>query len=668
MSEPESKKARRPLKTLPPDRFQPKMLIFWLLLVGAVVALLFTTTGTGSQPETLTVQDVLERAEAKNIQTGANVQAIIRPDLSGGRDWHLITGFSRKDENSPYKPFRAAGRITDASMQQLQKTKAFVEQPSQTALTNFMMGILPILLVIGLLYFLFVRQLRQAGRGALSFGKSRAKLLTRDRDRLTFADVAGCDEAKEEVSEVVEFLKDPKKFTKMGGRIPKGILMVGPPGTGKTLLAKAVAGEADVPFFSISGSDFVEMFVGVGASRVRDMFEQGRKSAPCLIFIDEIDAVGRQRGAGLGGGNDEREQTLNSMLVEMDGFDTTEGVIIIAATNRPDVLDSALLRPGRFDRQIYVDLPDILGREQILRVHARKISLADSVDLQVVARGTPGLSGADLANLLNESALLAARRGKKKVEMIDVEDAREKVLFGRERRRVMDDEEKKLVAWHEAGHAIVQALLDDGTLPVHKVTIIPRGQSLGSTTYIPTKDILTRPMKKLLDQIAMAMGGRIAEELVTGDFSNGAYGDIKQATKIARAMVCDYGMSALGPISMGDNQDTVFLGRDITRSQHVSEETARRIDAEVSRIINEQYVRAKEIITGKREALDKIAAALLEHETIEGKHVLEILEHGEIRSPVVRELPPKLAEKSADKKAPDKSETQPGLAPAPNPA
>ncbi len=668
MSEPDSKKARRPLKNLPPDRFQPKMLIFWLVLVAAVLALLFTTTGASNQPEMLTIQDVVERAETKNIKIDSGAPAAIRPDLSGGRDGYAITGSSRKDADSPFKPFRASGRITDANMERLQKSKAFVEQPSQTMLTSFMFNLLPIVLVIGLLYFLFVRQLRQAGRGALSFGKSRAKLLTRDRDRLTFADVAGCDEAKEEVSEVVEFLKDPKKFTKMGGRIPKGILMVGPPGTGKTLLAKAVAGEADVPFFSISGSDFVEMFVGVGASRVRDMFEQGRKNAPCLIFIDEIDAVGRQRGAGLGGGNDEREQTLNSMLVEMDGFDTTEGVIIIAATNRPDVLDSALLRPGRFDRQIYVDLPDILGREQILRVHARKISLAKAVDLAVVARGTPGLSGADLANLLNESALLAARRGKKEVEMIDVEDAREKVLFGRERRRVMDDAEKKLTAYHEAGHAVVQAVLDDGTVPVHKVTIIPRGQSLGSTTFIPTKDILTRPMKKLLDQIAMAMGGRIAEEMVTGDFSNGAYGDIKQATKIARAMVCDYGMSQLGPISMGDNQDTVFLGRDITRSQHLSEDTARKIDGEVSRIISEQYNRAKEIITAKREMLDKIASALLEHETIEGKHVLEILHHGEIRSPIVRELPPKLVEKPSDKKVADKPETPPGLATAPNPA
>jgi cell division protease FtsH len=362
----------------------------------------------------------------------------------------------------------------------------------------------------------------------------------------------------------------------MGGRIPKGILMVGPPGTGKTLLAKAVAGEADVPFFSISGSDFVEMFVGVGASRVRDMFEQGRKSAPCLIFIDEIDAVGRQRGAGLGGGNDEREQTLNSLLVEMDGFDTTEGVIIIAATNRPDVLDSALLRPGRFDRQIYVDLPDLVGREQILRVHARKVSLAENVDLQVIARGTPGLSGAELANLLNEAALLAARRGKKKVEMIDVDDAREKVQFGRERRRVMDDEEKKLTAYHEAGHALVQAVLDDGHMPVHKVTIIPRGRSLGSTMFIPKKDILTHAKKRMLSQIAMGLGGRIAEELVMGDVSSGAAGDIKQITKIARHMVCDWGMSPLGPVAFGDSHDTVFLGREITRNENVSEETARR--------------------------------------------------------------------------------------------
>ncbi len=674
MSEPDNKKSRRSLKNLPPDRFQPKMLLFWLALVGAVLALLFLTKDINSAQDTLSIQEVVERAEAKNISNSdPNKPNIIRPDSSGGPYWVTITGDSRKDANGPFRPFHAAGRLTDAMNDRLAATKLFTEQPATTLMSAIAAQVIPFVIIIGLLYFLFVRQLRQAGRGALSFGKSRAKLLTRDRDKLTFADVAGCDEAKEEVSEVVEFLKDPKKFTKMGGRIPKGILMVGPPGTGKTLLAKAVAGEADVPFFSISGSDFVEMFVGVGASRVRDMFEQGRKSAPCLIFIDEIDAVGRQRGAGLGGGNDEREQTLNSLLVEMDGFDTTEGVIIIAATNRPDVLDSALLRPGRFDRQIYVDLPDITGREQILRVHAKKVSLAENVDLAVIARGTPGLSGAELANLLNESALLAARRNKKKIDMSDVDDARDKVLWGRERRRVMDDAEKRLIAWHEAGHAVVQAVLDDGTVPVHKVTIIPRGQSLGSTTYLPTKDLLTRPKKKLLDQIAMAMGGRIAEELVTGDFSNGAYGDIKQATKIARAMVCDYGMSELGPVAMGENQDTVFLGRDITRSQHVSEDTARKIDAEVSRMISEQYARAKEIITAHRNALDKIGAALIEHETIEGKHVKEILEFGEIRTPVFNEPLSRQADKPA-KKPTDKASPAPdtighgGATPAPHPA
>jgi cell division protease FtsH len=672
MSEPENKKSRRSLKNIPPDRFQPKMLIFWLVLVGAVVALLMWAPGQTTAPETLTIQDVVERAEANNINSAPAKAAVIRPDPSGGRDWHTIVGESRKTATDTFKPFRAAGRVTDSSMERLQKSKLFSEQPTTTLLTSIAAQVIPFLIIIGLLYFLFVRQLRQAGRGAMSFGKSRAKLLTRDKDKITFAEVAGCDEAKEEVSEVVEFLKDPKKFTKMGGRIPKGILMVGPPGTGKTLLAKAVAGEADVPFFSISGSDFVEMFVGVGASRVRDMFEQGRKSAPCLIFIDEIDAVGRQRGAGLGGGNDEREQTLNSLLVEMDGFDTTEGVIIIAATNRPDVLDSALLRPGRFDRQIYVDLPDLVGREQILRVHAKKISLAENVELAVIARGTPGLSGADLANLLNESALLAARRGKKKVEMIDVEDAREKVQFGRERRRVMDDDEKKLTAYHEAGHALVTAVLDDGYLPVHKVTIIPRGRSLGSTMYIPKKDVLTQEKKKLEIRIATGCGGRIAEEVVLNDISNGASGDIMMVTKIARHMVCDWGMSPLGMVAYGESNDTVFLGREITRNQTYSEETARKIDAEVFRIVDEQYRRAKELIIAHRAALDKIAEALLEHETIEGKHVLEILKMGAIQSPVVTALPPKLEDKSVDKKPAEKTATSGDIgghaAPAPNPA
>ena len=673
MSESENnKKPRRSIKNLPPERFQPKVLFIWLAIFVAVVGLLVWSPNITTGPAKFTIQDVVDRAESGEVTKG-----VIRPDSSGGRDGVVITG---EIENKTLKSergvdtnsFIASGRLTDANMERLQKSKKFSEQPSQTLLSAILVQVIPFILIIGLLYFLFVRQLKQAGRGALSFGKSRAKLLTRDRDKVTFADVAGCDEAKEEVSEVVEFLKDPKKFTKMGGKIPRGILMVGAPGTGKTLLAKAVAGEADVPFFSISGSDFVEMFVGVGASRVRDMFEQGRKSAPCLIFIDEIDAVGRQRGAGVGGGNDEREQTLNSLLVEMDGFDTTEGVIIIAATNRPDVLDSALLRPGRFDRQVYVDLPDMIGREQILRVHAKKINLAENVDLAVIARGTPGLSGAELANLLNEAALLAARRNKKKVEMLDVDDAREKVQFGRERRRLMDDEEKKLTAYHEAGHALVQGVLDDGTLPVHKVTIIPRGRSLGSTMFIPKKDLLTHAMKRMLNQIAMGLGGRIAEEIVLGDISSGAAGDIKQVTKIARHMVCDWGMSPLGPVAYGDNHDTVFLGREITRSENVSEETARKIDVEIHRIISEQYTRATQIISEHRSALDKIAEALLEHETIEGKHVLEIIQFGEMRSPVITVVAPKTGDKperkiaekpvASDEAAPGGSAASPTLA------
>ncbi len=671
MSDNENNKKRRPLKSIPPDGFPLKTGLIWVLIIGAIVALFLLNPAKSPQPAVLNVQEVLELAEQGKIAKGN-----IRSDSTGGKDWHVMSGETtepilRNAAGVETKAFTMSDRVTDSSYEKLQKTKVIVAKPATTAMTQLLYNILPFVLVIGLLYFLFVRQLKSAGKGALSFGKSRAKMLTRDKDRITFTDVAGCDEAKEEVGEVVEFLKDPKKFQKIGGRIPKGILMVGPPGTGKTLLAKAIAGEADVPFFSISGSDFVEMFVGVGASRVRDMFEQGRKNAPCLIFIDEIDAVGRQRGAGLGGGNDEREQTLNSLLVEMDGFDTQEGVIIIAATNRPDVLDSALLRPGRFDRQVTIDLPDIVGREQILRVHARKIALSDNVDLAVIARGTPGLSGAELANLLNEAALLAARRNKKKVDMSDIDEARDKILWGRERRRVMDDKEKQALAWHEAGHAIVGAVLDDGTVPVHKVTIIPRGQSLGSTTYIPTKDILGRTKKQYLDRICTAMAGRIAEEFVTGDISDGASGDIKQATKIARMMVCDLGMSELGPISMGDNQDTVFLGRDITRSQHISEETARRVDAAVTELITGQYKRASEVLNSHRAALDKVAAALLEHETIEGVHVVEIIKHGEIKSPVVAVKPPKLppadSTKAAGKPVAEASDGPTGT-PAPTPA
>ena len=515
-----------------------------------------------------------------------------------------------------------------------------------------------------------------AGKGALSFGKSKAKLLTRENEKIVFNDVAGCEEAKEEVAEIVDFLKDPKRFRKIGGKIPKGVLMVGPPGTGKTLLAKAVAGEADVPFFSISGSDFVEMFVGVGAARVRDMFEQGRKNAPCLIFIDEIDAVGRQRGAGLGGGNDEREQTLNSLLVEMDGFDGHEGIIIIAATNRPDVLDNALLRPGRFDRQVVIDLPDLEGREAILKVHAKKIKLAENVELKSLARATAGFSGADLANLLNEGALIAARRRKKSVQPIDLDDAREKISFGRERRRVMDEEDRKIIAYHEAGHAIVQAVVDDGLLPIHKVTIIPRGQSLGSTMFTPKKDILNQSKRRVLNQVCCAMGGRAAEEIEIGDVTSGAAGDIRMATNIARSMVCDWGMSDLGMISFGDKQDQVFLGKELSRAQNYSEETAQKIDSEIKNIIDTQYSRAMGILNDKIDGLHATAAALLEYETIEGKHVHEILEHGKITSEITHdraEDESQTKEEIAEDAKPtaqekDNEEIEPGAEPLASPA
>jgi len=488
--------------------------------------------------------------------------------------------------------------------------------------------------IAAFIWFFFIRQIKMAGKGALSFGKSKARLLAKERNKTTFKDVAGIEEAIEEVSELVEFLKDPKKFQRLGGRIPKGVLMIGPPGTGKTLLAKAIAGEADAAFFSISGSDFVEMFVGVGASRVRDMFEQARKNTPCLVFIDEIDAVGRSRGHGLGGGNDEREQTLNALLVEMDGFDTQEGIIIIAATNRPDVLDPALLRPGRFDRQVTVNLPDVRGREGILKVHAKNVKLAPGVDLSIIARGTPGFSGAELANLLNEAALLAASTNKKAVGMKELEEARDKVRWGRERRSLaMTDEEKKFTAWHEAGHALVNVLLSH-THPLHKVTIIPRGQSLGSTMSLPKQDVLSRRRKEMLDDIAMIMGGRIAEEIVSQDISTGAAMDIQQGTKIARAMVCEYGMSdKLGMVQYGDHDEYVFLGREMGRSKVYSEDTAREIDAEIKRIIDEQYKIAKDLITQNIDKLELIAKSLLEYETLEGAQVEEICRTGKFTPP-----------------------------------
>ncbi|MGC4397177.1 ATP-dependent zinc metalloprotease FtsH [Hydrogenophaga sp. T2] len=484
----------------------------------------------------------------------------------------------------------------------------------------------PMLLLIGV-WIYFMRQMQGGGKGgAFSFGKSKARMLDENNNTVTFADVAGCDEAKEEVKEVVDFLKDPQKFQKLGGRIPRGLLLVGPPGTGKTLLAKSIAGEAKVPFFSISGSDFVEMFVGVGAARVRDMFENAKKNAPCIIFIDEIDAVGRQRGAGLGGGNDEREQTLNQMLVEMDGFETNLGVIVVAATNRPDILDAALLRPGRFDRQVYVTLPDIRGREQILNVHMRKIPLGTDVNAAIIARGTPGMSGADLANLCNEAALMAARRNARTVEMQDFEKAKDKILMGPERKSmVMPEEERRNTAYHEAGHALIGKLLPKCD-PVHKVTIIPRGRALGVTMSLPEKDRYSYDREYMLNQISMLFGGRIAEEVFMNQMTTGASNDFERATHIARDMVMRYGMTdALGPMVYAENEGEVFLGRSVTKTTNISEQTMQKVDAEVRRIIDEQYAEARRLIEEHSDKMHAMAKALLEWETIDGEQLDDIM-------------------------------------------
>jgi cell division protease FtsH len=485
----------------------------------------------------------------------------------------------------------------------------------------------PMLLLIAVWVF-FLRQMQAGGGKAMGFGKSRAKLLTERQGRVTFEDVAGVDEAKDDLKEIVDFLRDPQKFQRLGGRIPKGVLLVGPPGTGKTLLARAIAGEANVPFFTISGSDFVEMFVGVGASRVRDMFEQAKKNAPCIVFVDEIDAVGRHRGAGLGGGNDEREQTLNQLLVEMDGFEANEGVILIAATNRPDVLDPALLRPGRFDRQIVVPNPDLSGREKILRVHMRKVPLAADVDARTIARGTPGFSGADLANLVNEAALLAARRGKRVVTMPELEDAKDKVMMGAERRSLaMSEEEKRITAWHEAGHAIV-AITVQGSDPIHKATIIPRGRALGMVMRLPERDQVSVTRQKMLSDLCVAFGGRIAEELTFGHdkVTTGAVSDIRQATRMARAMVTRYGFSdELGPIEFAANEEEVFLGHSVARQQNISEATAQKVDAEIHRIIDECYREAQKILTERQNDLNVLARGLLEYETLTGDEIIALL-------------------------------------------
>lgn len=614
------------------SRMPARTWILMILLSALVPLLVLATRNRGPQPEEISHAQLVELARNRRIESG-------RINYSSDSQFlREVTGRYLKVENGKTNPvpFVIRTRLTEATEDLLLGTGVFKGTASSNLWLSLLFQLAPFLLLGALIYFFFIRQIRNAGRGALSFGKSKARLLTKEKNKTTFKDVAGVDEAKEEVSELVEFLKDPKKFQRLGGRIPKGILMVGPPGTGKTLIAKAIAGEADASFFSISGSDFVEMFVGVGASRVRDMFEQARKNTPCLIFIDEIDAVGRSRGHGLGGGNDEREQTLNALLVEMDGFDTTEGIIIIAATNRPDVLDPALLRPGRFDRQVNVSLPDIRGREAILRVHAKNVKLDSSVDLAVSARGTPGFSGAELANLLNEAALLAARMGKKSIGQKELEEARDKVRWGRERRSMaMSEDDKRATAWHEAGHALTNVLLEH-TNPLHKVTIIPRGQALGVTMALPEADPLNHTRKQLRDEIAMTLAGRIAEEMITNDISTGAASDIQQATSMARAMVMHYGMSdRLGMIQYGETQEYVFLGRDMARSKSYSEATAQAIDGEVKRLIDEGYQRAKDVIDQHRDKLEAIANALLEFETLDGSQVEEIVRTGRMTPPSV---------------------------------
>jgi len=497
---------------------------------------------------------------------------------------------------------------------------------------NILIQFSPVI-VIGALWFFMIRQMQSGGNKAMSFGKSRARLLSMQQKKITFKDVAGVDEAKEELKEIIEFLREAQKFQKLGGRIPKGVLLVGPPGTGKTLLARAVAGEANVPFFSISGSDFVEMFVGVGASRVRDLFEQGKKNAPCIIFIDEIDAVGRHRGAGLGGGHDEREQTLNQLLVEMDGFESNDGVILVAATNRPDVLDPALLRPGRFDRRVVVGRPDVRGREEVLRVHAKKVPLSEDVDLRVMARGTPGFSGADLANMVNEAALNAARFNRKAVSMTDFETAKDKVLMGAERKSMLlTDEEKRVTAYHEAGHALVAALRQHAD-PLHKVTIIPRGMALGVTMQLPEDDKHTVTKSYLETQLAILMGGRIAEEIFLKQMTTGAGNDIERASDLARKMVCEYGMSGMGPLTFGKKEEKIFLGREISQHRDFSEETARQIDAEVRSFVDEAYRAAYGILDNNQETMHRMAAALLERETIDANEIRMIVEGKELPPP-----------------------------------
>ncbi len=631
--------------------------------------------------ETLSLAELRKSLALKSVEINDPVNSL-RVLTTADSDDAVIVG-TRKIVTIPAVQLDAKGMVAGAvqfsvpvstaiqseDLNKLVKDKAIYER-NKDYLSSALFTFLPFLLIIGILFFLFRQQMKSAGRGAMSFGKSKARLLTMDRNKVTFKDVAGIQEAKEELFEIVDFLRDPRKFQKLGGSIPKGVLMVGSPGTGKTLLARAIAGEADVPFFSISGSDFVEMFVGVGASRVRDMFEQGRKHAPCLIFIDEIDAVGRHRGHGMGGGHDEREQTLNQLLVEMDGFDTQEGVIIIAATNRPDVLDPALLRPGRFDRQVTISLPDVNGREEILRVHVKKIKLAAGVDLSKIARGTPGFSGAELANLINESALLAARRGLAAVTLDEMEEARDKVRWGRERRSLaMSDKEKTGTAWHEAGHAYLNMVLPD-TSPLHKVTIIPRGPYLGATMYLPDGDKYSTQKKEALANLIVTMGGRIAEGFHSDDVSNGASGDIRQATALARHMVCEWGMSdKLGMVEYGEGDGPVFLGRGDMggRRTNYSESTAQIIDEEIKNFIDNAYATATRVLEEGRDKVELIAKALLEFETLDAAHLKDIIEFGEMKNPPSAPKPPPVPDELKKKPAAKATEEDRPEGPGPIP-
>jgi cell division protease FtsH len=587
----------------------------WVIIVLLLLALftLFQSPGQHTAANEISFSQLLSEVDNGRVRD----VVIQGPTISGNyNDGRSFQTYAPDDPNLVQRLYNKGVSIT---------AKPLTE--SVPWFVSLLVSWLPFVALIGVWIFLS-RQMQGAGGKAMGFGKSKAKLLTEAHGRVTFEDVAGVDEAKEDLQEIVEFLRDPQKFQRLGGRIPRGVLLVGPPGTGKTLLARAIAGEANVPFFTISGSDFVEMFVGVGASRVRDMFEQAKKNAPCIIFIDEIDAVGRHRGAGLGGGNDEREQTLNQLLVEMDGFEANEGVILIAATNRPDVLDPALLRPGRFDRQVVVPNPDVIGREKILKVHARKVPLGPDVDLKTVARGTPGFSGADLMNLVNEAALMAARRSRRVVTMIEFEDAKDKIMMGAERRTlVMTEQEKLLTAYHEGGHAIV-ALHVPATDPVHKATIIPRGRALGMVMQLPERDKLSMSYEQMTSRLAILMGGRVSEEMIFGHdkVTSGAASDIEQATKLARAMVTRWGFSdQLGTVAYGENQDEVFLGMSVGRQQNISEETARKIDGEVQRLVESGYREAKHIISENREQLETLAKGLIEYETLSGEEIVALL-------------------------------------------